>query len=84
MNVALHKPAIHHPGTLRQYIATNAVDGKSINVNGPFSTTTCSHTSMNPEDEPDWWRVDLGESYRISGIKIYNRERVGKLFGICS
>ena len=73
MNVALHKYAENHPNSLREYEAMNAVDGKT----GPWSTATCSHTSMFPVDDPDWWRVDLGESYRISGIKIYNRERAG-------
>ena len=75
MNVALHKHAENHPNSLGMYVARNAVDGKT----GPFSTDTCSHTSWYPVDEPNWWRVDLGESYVILGIKVYTRERVGEL-----
>ena len=78
MNVALNKAAVNHPGTHSQFTATNAVDGNT----GPWSSATCSHTTPGSAENPAWWRVDLGEPYRISGIKIYNRERVGKLFGI--
>jgi len=79
MNVALNKAAANHPGTLNQYIAMNAVDGKT----GPFSVATCSHTSWYPVDEPDWWTVDLGDSYVILGIQIYTRERSSKLHNYC-
>ena len=75
MNVALNKVATNYPGTLGDYKAPNAVDG----VLGPWGTATCSHTSMYPINEPDWWRVDLGESYVILGLKIYTRDKSGKL-----
>jgi len=70
---------MNQPGTLvdihRRYYVEYAVDGDIR----PFWHGVCSHTTIGSVDDPAWWRVDLEESYRIVGIKIYNRERVGKL-----
>ena len=78
-NVALHKAAMHHPGTYidfkEPFFATYAVDGDTR----PLWQSVCSSTTLGSVDDPAWWRVDLKESYRIVGIKIYNRDRVGKL-----
>jgi len=76
-SVALYKVAINHPGSLSNSTASKAVDGdiRSI-LTG--SAAACAHTTLGSVDDPAWWRVDLEESYRILGIKIYNREQEGK------
>ncbi|GIZ09741.1 carbohydrate-binding protein [Flavobacterium sp. UMI-01] len=51
--------------------APNAIDG---NVNGVFGNGSVSHTGGNATVDPTpWWKVDLGNSYKIQTIKIYNR-----------
>jgi len=79
MNVALNKAAVNHPGTLGSYKPSNAVDGKT----GPWGNDTCSHTSKDPVNEPDWWKVDLIESFVILGIKIYTKDQSRKLHNHC-
>ncbi|WP_430906177.1 discoidin domain-containing protein [Maribacter sp. 2-571] len=69
-NLALNRPATqsstYSSATLGR--ASNAVDGNTDGVRNNGSTT---HTD---DDEPQkWWRVDLGEAFNISEIKIFNR-----------
>jgi hypothetical protein len=47
--------------------AGRAVDG---NTNGDFGANSVSHTNNQPQD---WWEVDLGATYNIGLIKIWNR-----------
>ena len=39
----------------------------------------CAHTDWNASLYTEaWWGIDLGDYYRVTGIKIYNRERICK------
>jgi len=58
-------------------ISSNAVNGEAVNTNFAYH---CAHTEWNSSFTEAWWRVDLGEAYNLTGIKIYNRNRVGNLF----
>ena len=56
--------------------AIYAVDGNTdggLYVGGHIHT--CTHTAGN--DQHPWWRVDLGKTYEIHSIVIFNR-RVGR------
>ncbi|XDV35095.1 hypothetical protein PO909_005125 [Leuciscus waleckii] len=46
--------------------AQRAVDG---NRNSLFSLGSCSHTNA---DRDPWWRVDLGEKYKVTRVSITN------------
>jgi len=76
-NIAFAKPANQGPDTysghsgLLRMIAGNAVDGNTSNVNDG----RCSHTTQGNMSQPAWWQVDLNGVYRITGVKIFNRER---------
>ncbi len=48
-------------------IASRAIDG---NINGSYSARSVTHTQ---NDQNAWWQVDLGESYDLTEIKIWNR-----------
>ncbi|XP_019628635.1 PREDICTED: plasminogen-like [Branchiostoma belcheri] len=71
-NVALGKTAfqtstlngMHGPG-----VASLAVDGIT-NIYMNYGTATCTHTQE--ETDPSWW-VDLGRSYMIDRVVIFNR-----------
>ncbi|CAH1239458.1 CLEC10A [Branchiostoma lanceolatum] len=67
VNVALGKAAnqtsTHGPGD-----ASRAVDG---DTNTTFDAGTCTHTQE--EDNPTWW-VDLGQSYTVERVVIFNRQ----------
>jgi len=68
-NIALHKPASQSPDTYLQGSASKAVDGNtSDNVAG----NKCAHTAWG---NPALWTVDLEETFNLSGIKIYNRNK---------
>jgi hypothetical protein len=47
--------------------AGRAVDG---NTNGEYGANSVSHSNSQPQD---WWEVDLGATYNIGSIKIWNR-----------
>ena len=73
LNVALNMEC-QQSSTLNQKVLKFgpqlAVDGNtnmSIGKGG-----TCSHTA--PNQQPYWWAVNLGSSYTIDYITIYNRE----------
>ena len=40
------------------------------NTSGDHMRKTCTHTTG--EDDP-WWRVDLGSSYLVNQVVVYNR-----------
>jgi hypothetical protein len=48
-------------------VASRAVDG---NTDGVFNDNSVSHTNSELNA---WWQVDLGASYNVSSISIYNR-----------
>jgi len=51
-----------------------AVDG---NTSTKDDGATCAHTTQGNVSHPAWWQVDLGTTYRITGIKIINRQKSG-------
>lgn len=66
INVALSQPATQSStyggGT---YPASYAVDG---------NLGTFSHTVGDTSDQNPWWRVNLGSSYNLSSLVLYNRQ----------
>ena len=63
--------------TFSSRAASYTVDG---NTDGGFYLSrghinTCTHTAGN--DQYPWWRVDLGKTYEIHSIVLFNR-RGGK------
>eukprot|EP00058_Branchiostoma_floridae_P020771 XP_002606261.1 hypothetical protein BRAFLDRAFT_83987 [Branchiostoma floridae] len=71
VNVALGKPAFQTshfrpPGGA----ASRAVDG---NTDPAYHHGSCTHTSNPGETNPSWW-VDLGQSYVIDRVLIFNRQ----------
>ncbi len=54
-------------------VAGNAVDG---NTNGAYSTDPISHTGGG---STDWWQVDLGATYNVSSVVVWNRTDCCKL-----
>jgi len=72
-NVARGKTATQGPGTYQNQSPYRAVDGET-----DYSQIHCSHTTKGNTDNPAWWQVDLGDTYRITGIRIYNRDPRGK------
>jgi len=55
--------------------ASKAVDGNTFVDD--LAHITCAHTDKGNDTSPEWWNVDLGYYYPITGIKIYNRKRSG-------
>ncbi|XP_019622202.1 PREDICTED: hepatocyte growth factor activator-like [Branchiostoma belcheri] len=49
--------------------ASRAVDG---NTNGQFNGGSCTHTWGPGSYNPTWW-VDLGQTYQVNRVVIYNR-----------
>ncbi|XP_033112682.1 WSC domain-containing protein ARB_07867-like [Anneissia japonica] len=48
-------------------IPVRAIDG---NIAANYNQQSCTHTLRQPDN---WWRVDLGKSYKVNKVKIYNR-----------
>ncbi len=65
-NLAYLKPATQST-TNHGGVASRAVDG---NTNGNYNNASVTHTtnSINP-----WWRVDLGQSFDLDSIRVFNR-----------
>ncbi|KAI8485744.1 hypothetical protein Bbelb_365780 [Branchiostoma belcheri] len=72
VNVALGKTA-NQTSTYLYGAASRAVDG---NTGTNFFSGTCAHTTDTAgslgETDPSWW-VDLGQSYMITRVVIFNR-----------
>ncbi|KAI8517213.1 Retinal rod rhodopsin-sensitive cGMP 3',5'-cyclic phosphodiesterase subunit delta [Branchiostoma belcheri] len=66
-NLALGQPA-EQSGTTFAAIASRAVDG---NRDGDFYQESCTHTSWQGSN---WWRVDLGASYFVDEVVVFNRQ----------
>ncbi|XP_067650964.1 fucolectin-like [Haliotis asinina] len=54
------------------YTAEKAVDG---NYDPVFTNKSCACTAAN--DLAPWWRVDLGQEYHVTSVRITNRLNVG-------
>ncbi|CAM4630528.1 unnamed protein product [Leuciscus chuanchicus] len=65
-NLALEATAVLS-STLNTHGAQNAVDG---NRNSNLHHGSCTHTHA---DKDPWWRVDLGEEYKVTRVSITNR-----------
>ena len=66
-NVALNQP-VSQSSTSSGGVATRAVDG---NTNGTYNTGSVTHTQANSQNP--WWRVDLGDTYNVEQISVFNR-----------
>ena len=65
-NIALHKPAEQSSNhNALKWNASAAVDGK-------LGRDSCAHTSLDGSDA--WWRVDLLDTYRVTGVSLYSGE----------
>ncbi|KAK2175547.1 hypothetical protein NP493_723g02013 [Ridgeia piscesae] len=72
-NIAYHKKASESIGVEKwaiKYPAGKAVDG---NTDSRIYKNSCAHPD-NAEGQYAWWMVDLGETYRLSRVIIYNRD----------
>ncbi|XP_035677405.1 fucolectin-1-like [Branchiostoma floridae] len=68
-NVALGKPAFQ-TSTWGPGEPSRAVDGRT---SSRMDAGSCTHTAGHPgEDNPTWW-VDLGQSYAVDSVVIFNR-----------
>lgn len=65
-NVALNKPATQ-VSTYSTAVAGLAVDG---NTDGAFWNGSVTHTATGAHD---WWQLDLGSSYSLATVKVWNR-----------
>lgn len=74
-NIAFEKPASQGPGTYLTMAAGNAVNNKTNDID---QGNICSHTTNGSITNPAWWQVDLRDTYRLTGIRIYNRKMHGK------
>jgi len=66
-NVALGKVATQS-STAFGGVAARAVDG---NTNGSYGAGSVTHTQ--PSTNNPWWRVDLGATYDVTQINVFNR-----------
>jgi len=76
-NIAFGKSASQGPGTFMNMTADNAVNNET-NDNG--DPRICSHTTWGSTTSPAWWQVDFDDTYRLTGIRIYNRHMHGMYF----
>jgi hypothetical protein len=65
LNLASGRPATQS-STAFGGSASRAVDGTT---NGQWSGNSVTHTNL----EAAWWQVDLGKSYRVGRVSIFNR-----------
>ena len=56
-------------------VAGNAVN----NVTYDNNKGSCAQTTEGTANDLAWWQVDLGDTYLITGITIFNRQKHGKL-----
>ncbi|PSL46360.1 putative secreted protein (Por secretion system target) [Chitinophaga niastensis] len=66
VNVALNK-VTSQSSTVNSGASSRAVDG---NTDGNFFNNSVTHTDLQVEN---WWQADLGQSYVIDSIRIWNR-----------
>jgi len=74
-NIAIGKPTDQYPGVLDNGTPEKAVDGVKGNS---WNATDCAHTQQGNMTDRAWWTVDLGDEYRVTGIKIFNRDKKRK------
>ncbi|CAH1247325.1 MATN2 [Branchiostoma lanceolatum] len=67
-NIALGKPT-HQSSNYDNAASSRAVDG---NTNTDWDGNSCTQTNDDGETNPTWW-VDLGGSYSIDSVEIFNR-----------
>jgi hypothetical protein len=68
-NVAVNKTSFQS-STVWESVPGQAVDG---DTNGQWADNACSHTDDITQDTNPWWTVDLGGTYDVSEVVLYNR-----------
>ena len=68
LNVATSQVSLYTAAGATAGIPDHAVDG---NTSGTFGDHSCTHTLE--ESSNSWWQADIGESYYVKYVKIYNR-----------
>ena len=58
-------------GYSRKHPASRAIDG---NITSDLNQKHCAHPMTWNENITAWWKVDLGDTYRIYSVVIYNRK----------
>ena len=81
-NLALGKPTKHLQSPSLGLPSSLAVDG--ITDPGPHYDNNCAHPFSGVDGPPVWWYVDLGLSYRITQVVLYNRASEGASEGAAS
>ena len=66
-NIALNQP-VTQSSEEAGGVASRGVDGS--HGDGVWYTNTCTHTSGG---DPEWWQVDLGDTYSVTDISLYHR-----------
>jgi len=74
-NIALGKPTDQYPSVFHYGASAKAVDGVKENS---WNASECAHTDQGNVTDRAWWSVDLGDVYRVTGIKIVNRDNKRK------
>jgi len=72
LNIAYNKSTEQYPGNYGGGTSEKAVDGHK---KYSFAADDCVHTNWYTSTTEAWWRVDLGDTYKLTGIKIYNRDQ---------
>ncbi|XP_022810231.1 receptor-type tyrosine-protein phosphatase F-like [Stylophora pistillata] len=72
VNVALGKATIQSSTFNNTQLGVSGVSGKAVDGNSDteFKNGGCTHTQ---QDNPSWWRVDMGSEVPVSDIFIVNR-----------
>ena len=71
-NIALNKTTEQSPGVYGDGTSDKAVDGNRAHT---IDASKCTHTDWYKSTTEAWWRVDLDDTFRLTGVKIYNRNQ---------
>jgi len=69
-NIAYKKSTEQFPDNFGNGTSDKAVDGHKQYT---YAADLCAHTNWYTWTTEAWWRVDLGDTYRLTGVKIHNR-----------
>jgi len=75
VNLALNKPATQcatQGGTMNQFAASNAVDGRKDTVSCTPHTLDGYMNTVHP-----WWSVDLREAHDVDRVTVTNHDHAG-------
>jgi len=74
LNIASNKATEQFPDNFGGGTSDKAVDGYKRHA---LSADMCAHTNWFASTTVAWWRVDLGDWYILTGVKIFNRDQAG-------